>query len=262
MKVSELFEGVDKRPQSAIQLGAKVAAEQLRKLGLKVRIDTRVIGKTEKSDRTVMTVTGDVEEAAILKILRKNEVQYATVGSTTKDGQKVRMVRLVQPKLRESTIQEKTRHPMDVPGVRKKYLAYVKQMEAAGKPHISFGSWALYNAKGLEEGLFGSKPKAMVRTDVTADDRKMITSVFPNGHNADLKRGQEYVLPQNITINHKRARMNIYKDGDTLKASIGHYADEDGPGNPRKSPIHHTEHDITSVDDLKKIKKLVDGDSK
>lgn len=105
MKVAELFEGVDtprKRPQSMIQFGAKVAAEQLRKMGLSVRIDTRVIGKHEKSDRTVMTVSGDVEEAEILKILKKNKVEYATVGSTTKDGKKSRMIRLVTPSLREA----------------------------------------------------------------------------------------------------------------------------------------------------------------
>jgi hypothetical protein len=104
VKVAELFEGVDtprKRPQSMIQFGAKVAAEQLRKMGLSVRIDTRVIGKHEKSDRTVMTVSGDVEEAEILKVLKKNKVEYATVGSTTKDGKKSRMIRLVTPPLRE-----------------------------------------------------------------------------------------------------------------------------------------------------------------
>jgi hypothetical protein len=104
VKVSELFEGVDtprKRPQSMIQFGAKVAAEQLRKMGLSVRIDTRVVGRHEKSDRTVMTVSGDVEEAEILKVLKKNKVEYATVGSTTKDGKKSRMIRLITPPLRE-----------------------------------------------------------------------------------------------------------------------------------------------------------------
>jgi hypothetical protein len=106
VKVAELFEGVDKRPQSMIQFGAKVAAEQLRKMGLSVRIDTRVIGKHEKSDRTVMTVAGDIEEAEILKVLKKNKVEYATVGSTTKDGKKSRMIRLVTPPIREDRLDE------------------------------------------------------------------------------------------------------------------------------------------------------------
>jgi len=84
-----------------IQFGAKVAAEQLRKMGLSVRIDTRVVGRHEKSDRTVMTVNGDIEEAEILKVLKKNKVEYATVGSQVKDGKKSRMIRLVTPPIRE-----------------------------------------------------------------------------------------------------------------------------------------------------------------
>jgi len=101
MKVSELFEGVDtppRRPKSVIQFSAKVAAEELRKKGLSVRIDTRVVGRHEKSDRTVMTVTGDIEEADILKVLKKHKVVFATVGSTMKGDKKIRMIRLVQPK--------------------------------------------------------------------------------------------------------------------------------------------------------------------
>ena len=101
MKVNELFEGVDKRPQSMIPFGAKAAAADLRKMGLKVRVDTRVIGRHEKSDRTVMTVDGDIDEAEILKVLKKHKVEYATVGSQTKNGTKSRMIRLVTPSLRE-----------------------------------------------------------------------------------------------------------------------------------------------------------------
>jgi hypothetical protein len=36
-------------------------------------------------------------------------------------------------------------HPMDKPGMRKKYLAYVAQMKKLDKPYKSYGSWALYN---------------------------------------------------------------------------------------------------------------------
>jgi len=107
MKVSELFEGVDKRPQSMIPMGVKIAAEQLRKKGLKVRVDTRVIGRpAERSNRTVMTVNGDIEEADILKVLKKNKVDYATVGSQMKDGVRSRMIRLITPNLRPTDVRE------------------------------------------------------------------------------------------------------------------------------------------------------------
>lgn len=112
MKVSELFEGVDKRPQSMIPMGVKIAAEQLRKKGLKVRVDTRVIGRpAERSNRTVMTVNGDIEEADILKVLKKNKVDYATVGSQMKDGVRSRMIRLITPNLRPTSVSEAVAEP-------------------------------------------------------------------------------------------------------------------------------------------------------
>lgn len=103
MKVFELFEGVDtqpRRPKSVIQFSAKVAAEELRKMGMKVRIDSRVVGRHEKTDRTVMTVISDkdVEESAILKILKKHKVDYNIVGSTMNDDKtKKRLIRIHAP---------------------------------------------------------------------------------------------------------------------------------------------------------------------
>ena len=49
-------------------------------------------------------------------------------------------------------------HPMNDKDLKKKYDIYVSQCDKAGKPHISWGSWALNNAKktGVEEGLGGS----------------------------------------------------------------------------------------------------------
>lgn len=107
--------------------------------------------------------------------------------------------------------------------------------------------------------FFKSKPKkSIIRTDITNDDRDMITSVFKSGHNAYEKfYGDQYVLPQNVTVNHKKARINFYKDSETLKADVGHYENESGPGNSRTSPQFHSEHDIKNKDDLKKLYNLL-----
>jgi hypothetical protein len=117
----------------------------------------------------------------------------------------------------------------------------------------------------LLEGWFDkkTKEKKSVRTEITADDRKMITSVFKTNHNADMKHGDEtYVLPDSVYANYKNARVTFFKHGDQLLASVAWYRDEDGPGNPRKSPLFHEKEDrkINNAADLKKIKGIADGE--
>lgn len=113
----------------------------------------------------------------------------------------------------------------------------------------------------VHEGWF-SKPKfpTIDRQPVTADDRRMIAAAFDFGHNANLKHANgEYVLPDNVTLNYRKARVNFYKDGDKLMASIGHYDDEDGPGDPSRRPITSSERQIRSKTDLYNLKDLLDG---
>lgn len=115
--------------------------------------------------------------------------------------------------------------------------------------------------KELLEGWFSKKKEPKLnRTDFTDEERKMIKSVFPTGSNVDLKHGEKYVLPQNVTLNFKRSNVNFYKDGDQILASVGWYRDEDGPGNPRTSPMFHTDHKISSIADLKKLKAEMRGE--
>lgn len=146
-----------------IQYGAKVAAEQLRKMGLGVRIDTRVVGRHEKSDRTVMTVTGDVEEEAILKVLKKNEVEYATVGSQIKGDKKVRTIRLVQKPIREAVAEpfkkfkkgqivtvKKTGKKVEV--LSQNDIGLV-QTVSTDKDDLKIKSWRDHSAATLKRGL-------------------------------------------------------------------------------------------------------------
>jgi hypothetical protein len=96
MKVLDLFEGVDKRPQSKSTTAAESAANELRKKGHSVIIRSRVVGK-DKSSRNVMVVSGaDLNDDAILKVLKKHKVPYATVRSQVKGDKQERMIRLVE----------------------------------------------------------------------------------------------------------------------------------------------------------------------
>lgn len=115
----------------------------------------------------------------------------------------------------------------------------------------------------LVEGLLSSffkrddKPK-LDRQPLTKEDRIFITSVFNIGHNADMTFASgEYVLPDNITVNYKKGRINFYKDGDLIRASVGFYEDESGPGNPRQSPMISEDFEVRTKADLEKIKKAI-----
>lgn len=111
--------------------------------------------------------------------------------------------------------------------------------------------------------LFGKKSSSPKRTDITAEERAMIKKVFPSGSNADMKMGNgEYVLPQNIHVTLDHTRVNFYKDGDQLLASIEWYSKEQNPGDPKSRPLTHTEQKINDEQDLRDLKKKLDGDYK
>jgi len=106
--------------------------------------------------------------------------------------------------------------------------------------------------------LFGRK-KEPVRGDVTAEERETMARVFGNPGNSKLKKGDEFLFPQNVTLVYKNARFNVYKEDGKLMASMGIYSDEDGPGNPRKSPIKTTDVQFDSEDSMERIKAQIDG---
>lgn len=112
-------------------------------------------------------------------------------------------------------------------------------------------------------GFGRKKEPELKRADITPEEREMIARAFDFGHNAKLKKASgEYVLPGNVTLNYRRARVNFYKEGDQLMASVGWYSDEDGPGNPKKSPITTTDRKINSREDLYNLKSVLDDDVK
>jgi hypothetical protein len=111
----------------------------------------------------------------------------------------------------------------------------------------------------LHEGWFSKKEPKIDRQPIDDEEREMISRAFDFGHNAKLKRGNEYVLPDNVTLNYRKARVNFYKDGSKLMASVGYYSDEDGPGNPKKSPAKTVDRQIKGKEDLYNLKDELDG---
>lgn len=109
--------------------------------------------------------------------------------------------------------------------------------------------------------LFGKKVSSPKRTDITAEERAMIKKVFPKGSNADMKMGNgEYVLPQNVHVVLDHTRVNFYKDGDQLMASVEWYSHDQNPGNPNARPLTHTEEIIKGEQSLHALKSKLKGD--
>jgi hypothetical protein len=86
--------------------------------------------------------------------------------------------------------QEEKDHPMNNKELRKKYDEYVKQQDVAGEPHISWGSWALYNnpnrksKKKVEEGYHAMGNKASYNDNIPAV--KIILQ-----HNRKIEEGEQ-----------------------------------------------------------------------
>ena len=108
----------------------------------------------------------------------------------------------------------------------------------------------------LHEGLFGKKeqPKNEIFSD---EDRNLIKRLFPTGTNVDLKKPgskDEYLFPENVHGTFGRGHLVFYKRNGQLKVSVGHYSNNQDPGDPKKRPLLHKDYDA-SVDELERLKK-------
>lgn len=115
----------------------------------------------------------------------------------------------------------------------------------------------LYSA--VNEGVFDmfSKKKEEKNEPLTLDERKLIKRYFPDS-NAMLKMGNgDYVFDSHAHATHGRAKLSFYKSGDELRVSVAHHKSENDAGNPRASPITHTDHSANE-DELKRIKRDVE----
>lgn len=108
----------------------------------------------------------------------------------------------------------------------------------------------------LKEGWFiGHRKQDQQPTALTDEERERIKRLFPDS-NVHLKMASgEHVFDKNAHAIYKNLRLSFYKKGDELRVSVGHYRDHDGPGNPKVSPVTHTDH-IASEDELERIQRM------
>jgi hypothetical protein len=129
----------------------------------------------------------------------------------------------------------------------------IEKPKAVDAPsEVTRGSILLKDRSPVREGLF-SKKKESKNEPITDEDRKLITSVFKSGHNANLKSGGEPLFPQNVHVVTDTKHITFYKRNGQLKATVGHHRPGEA-GNPKARPATHTDHDISSVEDLKAMK--------
>lgn len=108
----------------------------------------------------------------------------------------------------------------------------------------------------FNEGWFDKKePK---NEPITADDRKIIDAALKGYHNGHLKRGDEYLFPNNVHATTDDKKISFYKRDGILRASVGHHRRGEA-GDPKKSPITSTDHVVKSVADIKKLLEAVAG---
>lgn len=124
--------------------------------------------------------------------------------------------------------------------------------------------------KRLDEGpitdkiksMFKGKKKISKSTDLqplTAEDREMISKIMPSNNSDITWSDGNYVLPTNVTAYAGKGRINFYKMDDKLYAGVGYYNSSSDAQNPRVSPIVLFDEEISSIDDLKKLKSKLEA---
>lgn len=124
--------------------------------------------------------------------------------------------------------------------------------------------WALVTGitkkmMGLKEGLsfkeFLGKKKDEKSSPLTDEERKMIKRIFPECNALEKRPGRdEWLFPSNAHAVYGTGRLSFYKKGNELRVSVGHYRNNMGPGDPKISPITHTDHAATE-DELERLHK-------
>lgn len=107
----------------------------------------------------------------------------------------------------------------------------------------------------LKEGWFvGHRKQDQEPSPLTSEERDLIKRLFPDS-NVHMKMGDgKHVFDKNAHAVYKNLRLSFYKKGDELRVSVGHYRDHDGPGNPKVSPVTHTDH-VATEDELERIQR-------
>lgn len=108
----------------------------------------------------------------------------------------------------------------------------------------------------LHEGLFKSKVIALKNDNFTPEERALIKKHFPTGSNIDLKRPgkDEPLFPDNAHAVYGKGHLSFYKSNGKLHVSVGHYSNDRDPGDPKKSPMVHTDRAATDTE-LTQLKK-------
>ena len=124
--------------------------------------------------------------------------------------------------------------------------------------------------QGVAEGIFDrfkkKQPAKPQRMPITDEQRAAIIQHFPTNHNANLKWGRkendDYVLPDNVTVQFGKGIINFINYDGNLIASVAYYRSKEDRMNPKAIPIPLTHFDepINSDKDLEQLKSnLVEG---
>ena len=122
--------------------------------------------------------------------------------------------------------------------------------------------------QGVAEGIFDrfkkKQPAKPQRMPITDEQRAAIIQHFPTNHNANLKWGRkendDYVLPDNVTVQFGKCIINFINYDGNLIASVAYYRSKEDRMNPKAIPLTHFDKPINSDKDLEQLKSnLVEG---
>ena len=122
--------------------------------------------------------------------------------------------------------------------------------------------------QGVAEGIFDrfkkKQPAKPQRMPITDEQRAAIIQHFPTNHNANLKWGRkendDYVLPDNVTVQFGKSIINFINYDGNLIASVAYYRSKEDRMNPKAIPLTHFDKPINSDKDLEQLKSnLVEG---
>jgi hypothetical protein len=132
--------------------------------------------------------------------------------------------------------------------------AYVNQTEI--KKVVKEGIMDLFKGK--------EKPKDRIHSrEITDDERAMISRYFPsnNAKLRDLSDKTKPLFPTNVHASLGVAKINFYVKNDKLVASVAWHSSSSDAGNPNKRPLTHFDVDINGEEDLRKLKKEINGNA-
>lgn len=134
----------------------------------------------------------------------------------------------------------------------------------AGQPFFDLVAHYL-NQYPVKEGIldvFKRKPSPTKapREAITSEERAMISKIFPQ-NNANIKWSQagDYVLPDSVKANYGVGILSFYKRGGQLKISVAWHRSEADRADRRAIPLAHLDYEVNSIQDLVKIKEMLDG---